>query len=644
MPDMNRSFFLSRVILGIFIAFLCTDCSSIPHQPPFAFSVCSMGDFETLSQNGHAMQVDTVFPLPMKMYDESILPNNYISFIAYSGQARIYLMMENTASFTLFLNDTKLETDSLCPHTAVCIDVSAFVQNGRNILYIANIAAKQTTIPPRIYIKIPYPVLCTAESQAALPVPMQEVFALLDQLIAAETAHGFPGAQLVIAKNGTILKNTGYGVVSTVDAQGNRSGKAPKVTADTLFDIASNTKMYAANFAIQKLVSEKKLFLTDTVQSFFPDFTDKKNDRIKGKDTLTVFDLLTHQSGFPAGGRYFKKLAAMPDSSQEKNRERTRTLIMETSFTYPPRSATVYSDINYMLLTFIIEKIAGMSLDEYVQQNFYTPLGLSRIGFKPLEHGFHLSEIAATEYTPAGRTGERYSAGTGTLIHGTVHDEEAFYAMEQVSGHAGLFANAESIAVLAQVLLNGGGYDAIRFFDPAVTGYFTAQHTLTPSIALGWRRQGPQAYTWAFSPCASEYAFGHTGWTGTLTLIDPQEQLIIVLLTNAKNTPPAKNGGSRFEGDYYLPKRYGAITTLVYEALRNPDTERLDSIVQELAEWKYTMLGEVRAFQNTGYRKDLAAIMDVVRQRAPTSPQLQQFLQSKTAKAIEQELYTAGIE
>ncbi|MGP1595058.1 MAG: penicillin binding protein PBP4B [Treponema sp.] len=642
MPDTNRFFFPIKEMLFIFITFIITACASIPQYEPAPFTVYSKEEFEALSKTGHELQVNTVFPLPMKAYDDSILPNNYIPFTAYKGQATIYLMLENTASFTLFLNDIKLETAAICPYTAVRIDISALAQNGKNVLYIANIAAKQKTAPPRISIKIPYPVLVHAEPHAALPVYMQEVFSLLDQLIGAETAYGFPGAQLLIAKNGTILKNTAYGSISTVDAQGNRSRNTPSVTPDTLFDIASNTKMYAANFAIQKLISEKKLFLTDSVQSFFPDFTDKKTDRIKGKESITVFDLLTHQSGFPAGGRYFKKLAAAPDPTPGKNRERTRSLIMETPFSYPPRTATVYSDINYMLLTFIIEKAAGMPLGDYVRQHFYEPLGLSRICFKPLKQGFRLNEIAATEYKRTGRTSEKPLAESGTLIHGTVHDEEAFYAMEQVSGHAGLFANAESLAVLAQIMLNGGGYSTLRFFDPAVTGYFTMQHTLTPNVALGWRRQGPQAYTWAFSPRASEHTFGHTGWTGTLTLIDPQEQLIIILLTNAKNTPPAKNGGSRFEGDYYLLKRYGAITALVYEALGHPnstpDSSRLDSIVQELAEWKYTMLTKVQAFKNAGYRKDLAAIMDVVRQRAPASPALQHFLQSETAQEIEKEL------
>ena len=208
--------------------------------------------------------------------------------------------------------------------------------------------------------------------------------------------------------------------------------------------------------------------------------------------------------------------------------------------------------------------------------------------------------------------------------------------MEEISGHAGLFANAESLATLAQVMLNNGGYGIARFFDPAVAGYFTAQQSLTSSLGLGWRRQGAQEYIWAFSPLASAGTYGHTGWTGTLTVIDPAEQLVIILLTNAKNTLPAhKTRNSRFEGDYYLVKRYGAITSLIYEAFRNPPPSQLDSMLIELAEKKYTMLQEIKAFQNNGFIGDLAAIMKTVRLRSRQSAPLRAFLKTETAASIE---------
>jgi len=301
----------------------------------------------------------------------------------------------------------------------------------------------------------------------------KDTLEIVDQLLTAETEQGFPGAQLVIIKNGRMIKNTAYGAVSRVDSTGKPLDEYVPVTEKTLFDLASNTKMYAVNFAVQKLISEKKLSLTDTVHKFFSQFTDGKKAKIKGKAEITVFDLLTHQSGFPAGQPYSRKIAKLKNAAKKSNREHTFDFIMDTPLVYQPRSAVLYSDINYMLLAYIIEKITQTGLAEYVTDSFYRPLGLDRICFTPLQQGFTLNEIAATEIQGRPRSQAAIeNKQTKELIHGTVHDAEAYTAMEEVSGHAGLFANAESLAVLAQVMLNNGGYGKKSFFVPAVAGYF----------------------------------------------------------------------------------------------------------------------------------------------------------------------------
>ncbi|MGI5101727.1 penicillin binding protein PBP4B [Treponema vincentii] len=600
------------------------------------------------------MQTEQTFPIPMEKYDASILPNNYLAFTAYKGQARIYFWAHRLASFDLYINNRKISTHSICIDQPICFDASPYIQNGRNMLYIsalvpAESGGAQEQESPSLQVKIPYPVIkplpatnprsVSKKQQKNLPYST-ETLEIVDRLLTAETENGFPGAQLVIIKDGIMIKNSAYGVISKVDNAGNVLDEGVPVTEKTLFDLASNTKMYAVNFAVQKLISEQQLALTDTVQGFFPQFADDKKSKIKGKAEITVFDLLTHQSGFPAGSPYSQKIEQLKQTSGKSNREHTFDLIMETPLVYQPRTAMLYSDINYMLLAYIIEKLTGIGLDEYVADSFYRPLGLDRICFTPLRHGFTLDEIAATEIKAKPRTQTAIEAAQTTeLIHGTVHDPEAYTAMEEISGHAGLFANAESIAVLAQVMLNNGGYGVKRFFDPAVAGYFTAQQSLVSSIGLGWRRQGTQEYAWAFSPLASIRTFGHTGWTGTLTLIDPVEHLIIILLTNAKNTVPAHNTrNSRFEGDYYLAKRYGAVTALIYEAFRQPTRAQLDNMLIELAEKKYQMLQEVSAFDNQGYINDLAAIMKVVKQCAQKSAGLRAFLKTETATQILQAL------
>lgn len=638
--------FAVSVVISYFLLSLlgCASASARKHD-----SVLPTGDagmIEAVFSADTQMQAEQTFPIPMKEYDDSILPNNYLAFTAYKGQAYIYFWAQGLASFDLYINNQKVPTQSICTGKPMCFDASPYIQNGRNMLYIAALTPAGNGMAqeqPSLQVKIPYPVILPlSNSQEALKKQQKdapysaETLEIVDQLLTAETEAGFPGAQLVIIKDGKMIKNSAYGAISRVDSAGNTLDEVIPVTEKTLFDLASNTKMYAVNFAIQKLISERRLALTDTVHHFFPQFVDAKKSKIKGKADITIFDLLTHQSGLPVGRAYSQKIKKLKNVSEKSYREHTFDLIMETPLVYLPRQTVLYSDINYMLLTYIIEKVTGIGVAEYVADNFYRPLGLDRICFTPLRQGFTLDEIAATEIRAKPRTQAAIDgAQTTELIHGTVHDSEAYTAMEEISGHAGLFANAESIAVLAQVMLNKGGYGVKRFFDPSVAGYFTAQQALVSSIGFGWRRQGAQEYTWAFSPLASAGTFGHTGWTGTLTIIDPVEHLIIILLTNAKNTVPAHNTrNSRFEGDYYLAKQYGAITALIYEAFRQPTQAQLESMLIELAEKKYEMLQQISAFNNQGYINDLAAIMKIVKQRAQKSAGLRTFLKTETAAQI----------
>lgn len=638
--------FAVSVSIAYFLLSLLGCASTSAHKHDSLLPTDSAGMIELVFSADAQMQAEQTFPIPMKEYDASVLPNNYLAFTAYKGQARIYFWAHGLASFDLYINNRKIPTKSLCTDKPMCFDASPYIQNGRNMLYIAALtpAGNGTAQEqPSLQVKIPYPVILPlSNSQKDLKKQQknmsysEKTLEIVDQLLTAETKAGFPGAQLVIIKDGLMIKNSAYGVISKVDSEGNPLDEVIPVTKKTLFDLASNTKMYAVNFAVQKLISERRLALTDTVHHFFPQFVDAKKSKIKGKADITIFDLLTHQSGLPAGRAYSQKIKKLKNVSEKSYREHTFDLIMETPLVYLPRQTVLYSDINYMLLTYIIEKVTGIGLAEYVADNFYRPLGLDRICFTPLRQGFTLDEIAATEIRAKPRTQAAIDgAQTTELIHGTVHDSEAYTAMEEISGHAGLFANAESIAVLAQVMLNQGGYGVKRFFDPSVAGYFTAQQALVSSIGFGWRRQGAQEYTWAFSPLASAGTFGHTGWTGTLTIIDPVEHLIIILLTNAKNTVPAHNTrNSRFEGDYYLAKRYGAITALIYEAFRQPTQAQLESMLIELAEKKYEMLQQISAFNNQGYINDLAAIMRIVKQRARKSAGLRTFLKTEKAAQI----------
>ena len=188
-----------------------------------------------------------------------------------------------------------------------------------------------------------------------------------------------------------------------------------------------------------------------------------------------------------------------------------------------------------------------------------------------MQKGFLASHIAATEINGNTRGGRIEFENIRTdVLQGEVHDEKAFYALGGVAGHAGLFSTAGDLSVLMQVLLNGGGYDNKQIFTPQVLEQFTNSQASDETYGLGWRRAGHQARKWHFGPYASPRAFGHTGWTGTVTVIDPEYDLAIVLLTNARHTPiEGSQENYEFVGKRFETGKYGSIISLIYESILN---------------------------------------------------------------------------
>lgn len=426
--------------------------------------------------------------------------------------------------------------------------------------------AQADAAPGKAQKPVPYPVLSTAgapEDVGFSSPGLQQVDALIEREIAA----GFPGAALIIIKDGKIVKSESYGYRQKFSGDAPLAEFSPMET-DTLFDLASNTKMYATNFALQKLVSEGKLDLQARVGEYLPEFRDTESDGIKGKDSLRIVDILQHSAGFTADPQYHNPEVAGELYSQD--RDKTLRQITGTPLAYRPGTRHVYSDVDYMLLGLIVERITGQRLDRYAEQTLYEPLGLENTLFTPLQKGFEAADFAATELRGNSRGGTVTfpNIRTGTLL-GQVHDEKAFYSMAGVSGHAGLFSTTGDLAVLLQVMLNGGGYGNQRLFDRETIDRFTAPSTSAPTYALGWRVNGDEGMQWMFGPDASAGAYGHTGWTGTLTVIDPENNLGIVLLTNKKHSPVIKSGGNtgKFIGDLFSVGRYGSVVTAIYRAL-----------------------------------------------------------------------------
>lgn len=566
------------------------------------------------------LQYDVTFPVDGKKLSTALAINDMKTFLGYEGQGYIYLTSEGAASAEIFINGAALALGTGLPAGMVKVDISSVTRNGSNTIQVVNVKPDTAAIN----VKIPYPVIIPGKPE---DVGMSsQKLGLLDLLIQKEVEYGFPGGQLVIVKDGRMVKNTAYGYLNAYNRDGTHMTEPASANTDTMYDLASNTKMYATNLALEKLVDEGKLDINQKITDFFPNFRDPKGAKIKGKPELKVVDLLHHEAGFTAGPKFYREDIDVDDQVADGmnrvyslDKETTKTAILERlPLEYAPHSKTLYSDVDYMLLGFIAEHITGMPLDQYVRETFYRPMGLERITFNPLLSGFTGEDCAATELNGNSRDGiNPFAVNRDYTIQGEVHDEKAYYSMGGVSGHAGLFANGASLAAVCQVMMNGG-YGENRFFSKDVIEQFTKPKDSNSSYGLGWRRNGGESYEWAFGQQADTDVIGHTGWTGTLTVIDPDNQLIIVWLTNAKNSPvinPAADKNT-FLGDMFLCKTYGTIPTLVYESMNGSSTGSTDALLAQLVADKTNIMAAQPKLQNYASIRDLYALADVAVTRA----------------------------
>jgi CubicO group peptidase (beta-lactamase class C family) len=315
------------------------------------------------------------------------------------------------------------------------------------------------------------------------------------------TAGGYPGASVVVGRRGYSVFEKGYGRL------GWTSGSAAVVPDESIYDLASLTKVVGTATAAMILWDEGRLELDAPVSKYLPAFSGGT------KDQVTVRHLLTHTSGLPAGAN-LRRLASSPFEA--------RNIVMSTPLTCAPGRCQVYSDIGADMLGFTVEAIAGQGLDAFLNERVYTPLGMSDTHFKP-----SISErdrIAPTEV----------SSPRGYPIRGEVHDENA-WALGGVAGHAGLFSTAADLSLFAQMMLNGGTFNGVRIVSDSAVARFTQRTVGTR--ALGWDTSDGDGTAGVHM---GERAYGHTGFTGTSLWIDPDRDLFVVLLTNRVHAPRAR--------------------------------------------------------------------------------------------------------
>ena len=498
-------------------------------------------------------QVDRIFP--ERDPSKRTKVNDRERFKAYEGKGEIIIDGRDAQYAEISVNGQMLNIEQpFVEGKRYRYSLARRTRDGINHLKVANIQPEGA----EIHIQIPFPEI---EPNASHHYD----FNALDQLINAEIDDGFPGAVLMVVKDGQVIKHSAYGYKRVFDDQGNRLPTPPEMETATLFDVASNTKMFATNFALQKLVTEGHIDIGDRVSKYIPEYTGD------GRDAVTIKDLLTHTAGYAPQIRFFDPDNKYGKRLYSQSKSHTEQLILNSVPLEVSRDLSpVYSDTGFMLLGILIERVTGQALDEYVETQIYTPLGLRNSKFTPLEKGHVASEIAATEVNGNSRGGRIDFPNMRTgVIQGEVHDEKAFHSMQGVAGHAGLFSNAHDLSVLAQVVLNRGGYGEVQLFSASVFDQFSKASDADITLGAGWRRAGNGDRKWHFGPYASAQAIGHTGWTGTVTVIDPEYDLTIILLTNKRHTPVVDldEDNYGFKGDEFELGRYGSIISLVYEAI-----------------------------------------------------------------------------
>jgi CubicO group peptidase (beta-lactamase class C family) len=321
----------------------------------------------------------------------------------------------------------------------------------------------------------------------------------------------FPGGVLLIAHNGEIIYHKSYGYYDY-------NSDSEIVQTDTPYDIASLTKVLATTPAILKLYDKNQLDLNQPLSDFYPNLY-KKN-----LGSATINDLLLHQSGLPAWKPLYKS---------SKTKDQLIENVLLTKLEHKRKEKCVYSDLGFILLGDLIEKITGYSLDTFCRDYLFNPLGLKSIRYISLLNYERTITKTKKLFPPTGLDEYRKR-----IIQGEVHDTNA-WLMGGIAGHAGLFSEAKDVAAMGQLFINNGIYNARR-----VLRYKAIQLTLTnqsPKISnrfLGWDTPSPKSSSGKY---LSKGSFGHLAFTGPSIWIDSDRQLIITFLCNRTHPNPQAN-------------------------------------------------------------------------------------------------------
>ncbi|MCO6498697.1 MAG: serine hydrolase [Chitinophagaceae bacterium] len=366
----------------------------------------------------------------------------------------------------------------------------------------------------------------------------------IDSIANNGIANGaFPGCVVLAAKDGKVFYEKSFGTYNY--------GEPAEMNLGSIFDLASVTKILATTISVMRLYDEGKIRLDKTLGDYLPWV------RNSDKKDLNIEKILLHQAGLVAFipfyqtmidkttgepmPRYFRNVKSDQFSIRVAQNLYLRTDYEDSIYQrildskLGPQDKYIYSDNDFIFLGKIVEAVSGMNLDEYATESFYKPMGLTSTGFKPREK-FDTNRIVPTEFEKSFRLQH---------LHGDVHDPGAAL-FGGIAGHAGLFSTAGDMAVLLQMLLNGGSFNGKQYIQPSTINLFTAYNSSISRRGLGFDKPQKDNYTTNdFDPYPSRFAtpltFGHTGYTGTCIWVDPEYNLVYVFLSNRVNPDGGTN-------------------------------------------------------------------------------------------------------
>lgn len=333
--------------------------------------------------------------------------------------------------------------------------------------------------------------------------------ALADSALNAEIdAKAIPGAVLAVVR---------HGKMAYLKAYGNRSiyPKVEQMTTETIFDMASCSKVVGTATSVMQLLEQGRLRLLDPVNRYIPNFKNWK-DGTNEEETIRIIHLLTHTSGLPA----YATAATLAKEHGSPNPKAMMDYIATCNRLSSPEEKFRYSCLNFITLQNIVQNISGQSLKDYTRQHIFEPLGMYHSCYQPADS--LLPIVAPTEKQP-----------DGSVLRGQVHDPLARIMNGGISGNAGLFTCAEDLGIFTAMLLNGGEWNNVRILSPNTVKALT-------TIPRGYERFG-RALGWdvcsPYSSCNGDFfsksTFGHTGYTGTGIVVDPENDMAVILLIHS---------------------------------------------------------------------------------------------------------------